>query len=208
MRGCFLYRRQQYLARKAFPAYAGMFLSRLQLMSPVMAFPAYAGMFLTPKCERKISVCFPRVCGDVSVLLNSGSAVWELSPRMRGCFRVAFEADRSLEAFPAYAGMFPKHTKASFLQGRFPRVCGDVSRLFSIKRSTLKLSPRMRGCFFNLVRRGKRHDAFPAYAGMFPRGGSQSEMSGSFPRVCGDVSSALQADAGLKRLSPRMRGCF
>ena len=177
-------------------------------MSPVMAFPAYAGMFLTPKCERKISVCFPRVCGDVSVLLNSGSAVWELSPRMRGCFRVAFEADRSLEAFPAYAGMFPKHTKASFLQGRFPRVCGDVSRLFSIKRSTLKLSPRMRGCFFNLVRRGKRHDAFPAYAGMFPRGGSQSEMSGSFPRVCGDVSSALQADAGLKRLSPRMRGCF
>ena len=116
-------------------------------MSPVMAFPAYAGMFLTPKCERKISVCFPRVCGDVSVLLNSGSAVWELSPRMRGCFRVAFEADRSLEAFPAYAGMFPKHTKASFLQGRFPRVCGDVSRLFSIKRSTLKLSPRMRGCF-------------------------------------------------------------
>ena len=66
----------------------------------------------------------------------------------------------------------------------------------------------MRGCFFNLVRRGKRHDAFPAYAGMFPRGGSQSEMSGSFPRVCGDVSSALQADAGLKRLSPRMRGCF
>ena len=120
-------------------------------MSPVMAFPAYAGMFLTPKCERKISVCFPRVCGDVSVLLNSGSAVWELSPRMRGCFRVAFEADRSLEAFPAYAGMFPKHTKASFLQGRFPRVCGDVSARRQSIGNVRQLSPRMRGCFFGFA---------------------------------------------------------
>ena len=127
---------------------------------------------------------------------------------MRGCFRVAFEADRSLEAFPAYAGMFPKHTKASFLQGRFPRVCGDVSRLFSIKRSTLKLSPRMRGCFFNLVRRGKRHDAFPAYAGMFLASLGLESLPLSFPRVCGDVSTFAKCALRVTLFSPRMRGCF
>ena len=133
------------------PRMRGCFSVAVVMLWATLAFPAYAGMFLVFGIVLSPCTCFPRVCGDVSVLLNSGSAVWELSPRMRGCFRVAFEADRSLEAFPAYAGMFPKHTKASFLQGRFPRVCGDVSARRQSIGNVRQLSPRMRGCFFGFA---------------------------------------------------------
>ena len=50
------------------------------------AFPAYAGMFPTHRAAHSRDLGFPRVCGDVSILVFAGSFLAMLSPRMRGCF--------------------------------------------------------------------------------------------------------------------------
>ena len=111
------------------------------------AFPAYAGMFLNKERPKDGRDSFPRVCGDVSRPGPSQSPRRPLSPRMRGCFYSCYAYAWWFPAFPAYAGMFLWPLSISHMRGSFPRVCGDVSKLFLIRRFTRKLSPRMRGCF-------------------------------------------------------------
>ena len=130
---------------------------------------------------------FPRVCGDVSASISLRTRWSRLSPRKRGCFLSLASSYLLALAFPAYAGMFLRLRTQQARPLCFPRVCGDVS--FIVVSSTLrvKLSPRMRGCFFrdcSLCRplwlsprmRGcfsrqsanaRSLCAFPAYAGMF-----------------------------------------
>ena len=71
-----------------------------------------------------------------------------LSPRMRGCFSTLATMQDVVQAFPAYAGMFPGALPAAPEPPGFPRVCGDVSDTFSGSVCVIKLSPRMRGCFY------------------------------------------------------------
>ena len=147
---------------------------------------------------------------------------------MRGCFLSLASSYLLALAFPAYAGMFLRLRTQQARPLCFPRVCGDVS--FIVVSSTLrvKLSPRMRGCFFrdcSLCRplwlsprmRGcfsrqsanaRSLCAFPAYAGMFPCCFRSRSLFGGFPRVCGDVSETHQGELPPGTLSPRMRGCF
>ena len=68
------------------PRMRGCFHDKTLLAYKKKAFPAYAGMF--PAITRSTGglSCFPRVCGDVSMLLGGGSSLLGLSPRMRGCF--------------------------------------------------------------------------------------------------------------------------
>ena len=80
--------------------------------------------------------------------------------------------------------------------------------LFLCDLASTTLSPRMRGCFCIGCRLSKSREAFPAYAGMFPAHQAYREYVPSFPRVCGDVSNVVPKDLRLRKLSPRMRGCF
>ena len=132
----------------------------------------------------------------------------KLSPRMRGCFLWDSLGLRRLAAFPAYAGMFPVVRLSRTRSESFPRVCGDVSITPSQPESNDPLSPRMRGCFLLEIARVELPEAFPAYAGMFLYLTPLHKPNLSFPRVCGDVSDAISGQITLRRLSPRMRGCF
>ena len=69
--------------------------------------PAYAGMFLGVSAFVFVRESSPRVCGDVSWAMYSASLISPFSPRMRGCFSIDDQPDRSLQVLPAYAGMFP-----------------------------------------------------------------------------------------------------
>ena len=91
-------------------------------------------------------------------------------------------------AFPAYAGMFPDVHSSRTPQGRFPRVCGDVSESYPPLGELVWLSPRMRGCFSVAVVMLWATLAFPAYEGMFLVFGIFLSPCTCFPRVCGDVS--------------------
>ena len=99
-------------------------------------------------------------------------------------------------------------TAASKSNVRFPRVCGDVSNPRAFDSEHSWLSPRMRGCFLLEIARMELPEAFPAYAGMFLYLTPLHKPNLSFPRVCGDVSDAISGQITLRRLSPRMRGCF
>ena len=132
---------------------------------------------------------FPRVCGDVSLRKQMLSRAIKLSPRMRGCFRVSDQVRYPDRAFPAYAGMFPAHGSHYVECGSFPRVCGDVSSQPRIGITSVKLSPRMRGCFYIREMRIARDAVFPAYAGMFLGFIVRAPCRRSSPRVCGDIST-------------------
>ena len=132
---------------------------------------------------------FPRVCGDVSGAERYHLAGNGLSPRMRGCFRVSDQVRYPDRAFPAYAGMFPAHGSHYVECGSFPRVCGDVSSQPRIGITSVKLSPRMRGCFYIREMRIARDAVFPAYAGMFLGFIVRAPCRRSSPRVCGDIST-------------------
>ena len=107
MRGCFLLLLRSDSRILAFPAYAGMFPITPMTASPSVAFPAYAGMFPVSGVYPCANRCFPRVCGDVSSHDAYRDEPNWLSPRMRGCFQVHCQQHQNLQAFPAYAGMFP-----------------------------------------------------------------------------------------------------
>ena len=127
---------------------------------------------------------------------------------MRGCFSLVSSARPILSAFPAYAGMFLRDDAKSGKVACFPRVCGDVSIDKAKDITVLKLSPRMRGCFQNQLRKNRKAKAFPAYAGMFLASLGLESLPLSFPRVCGDVSTFAKCALRVTLFSPRMRGCF
>ena len=127
---------------------------------------------------------------------------------MRGCFFLSHLHLKPFQAFPAYAGMFLSFYAGKFGIAGFPRVCGDVSYILKEQWAQEKLSPRMRGCFHQALFAARANMAFPAYAGMFLIGELKGNLRESFPRVCGDVSSSTTVANEIRKLSPRMRGCF
>ena len=48
-------------------------------------FPAYAGMFRRPDSEKKLSLSFPRIRGDVPDKRTGEVKINEFSPHTRGC---------------------------------------------------------------------------------------------------------------------------
>ena len=127
---------------------------------------------------------------------------------MRRCFLLPIIPNKTIWAFPAYAGMFPRREIVVTLTTSFPRVCGDVSKEIYAQGTADELSPRMRGCFLVPVTPRYLRGAFPAYAGMFLRKFHLRVLQSGFPRVCGDVSHDNRGKQVKRTLSPRMRGCF
>ena len=148
---------------------------------------------------------FPRVCGDVSETSSADHRNGPLSPRMRGCFYPAMSFPLEKTAFPAYAGMFPASCTRSAAGSRFPRVCGDVSIDKAKDITVLKLSPRMRGCFQNQLRKNRKAKAFPAYAGMLPLLPSMRFFLTGFPAYAGMFLGFI-VRAPCRRSSPRVCG--
>ena len=87
---------------------------------------------------------------------------------MRGCFQNEESESKESEVLPAYAGMFPVVRLSRTRSESSPRVCGDVSVISHEMHVASKFSPRMRGCFPELLKVYLRIVVLPAYAGMFP----------------------------------------
>ena len=111
-----------------------------------LVFPAYAGMFRWCIIFR-MKVCrFPRVCGDVPINYGFWRRLQQFSPRMRGCSAFDCIEGSLCVVFPAYAGMFRRCERQQCTTHGFPRVCGDVPLNRYTPLSSMKFSPRMRGC--------------------------------------------------------------
>ena len=91
-----------------------------------VVFPACAGMFLGAVIEDFLGDCFPRVRGDVPILIAVEVSSMLFSPRARGCSHVCHLHVTKGHVFPACAGMFLPLPPMLRKSASFPRVRGDV----------------------------------------------------------------------------------
>ena len=170
-------------------------------------FPACAGMFLDNMLAGTGKNCFPRVRGDVPWFDLPDDLVEEFSPRARGCSCRPHLEVRSINVFPACAGMFldSKFPFSSTLS--FPRVRGDVPASSNLVSNAVRFSPRARGCSATGIETLGVPGVFPACAGMFPAPHRCGRNVQRFPRVRGDVPVVWCIGRAKPSFSPRARGC-
>ena len=89
-------------------------------------FPACAGMFLRRSNPHATLTGFPRVRGDVPLVLDGTINHPRFSPRARGCSLTIVIVAHNELVFPACAGMFRFWGLGSPTKQGFPRVRGDV----------------------------------------------------------------------------------
>ena len=178
-----------------------------QTVQPGVVFPACAGMFRKARFITGNSSGFPRVRGDVPVYFECAQCVLLFSPRARGCSQQAVREGGLERVFPACAGMFRLTATPPWGRTRFPRVRGDVPLGSPAVVRAPRFSPRARGCSYKAASDPLSTTVFPACAGMFPAGDSSYMTSKRFPRVRGDVPSAVSIMSTMLPFSPRARGC-
>ena len=122
-------------------------------------------------------------------------------------FRLVLPWGDTGAVFPACAGMFRVPKLSTVIQGRFPRVCGDVPPDKPKDLSEELFSPRVRGCSDIKGLTKPELIVFPACAGMFLSQSEMSEKKFRFPRVCGDVPMFSMVARLIGKFSPRVRGC-
>ena len=89
-------------------------------------FPAYAGMFLRLGSGTVCRTSFPRIRGDVPIIIFATPSIAAFSPHTRGCSAKVRALLAKFEVFPAYAGMFRILGVVSVKSVSFPRIRGDV----------------------------------------------------------------------------------
>ena len=150
-------------------------------------FPACAGMFRHRVKRKRPTKSFPRVRGDVPLVLQILRSPQQFSPRARGCSAHWQCQGACLRVFPACAGMFPLPPSRRYRIKCFPRVRGDVPQMIRNVQNAAAFSPRARGCSYEYSQ-------------------CAIHLLG-FPRVRGDVPSLNGAKIRETKFSPRARGC-
>ena len=89
----------------------------------------------------------------------------------------------------------------------FPRVRGDVPKLWTRPDYCSQFSPRARGCSPQWIGPAYGTNVFPACAGMFLTPREVLIHAVSFPRVRGDVPPYPNPEYPSQKFSPRARGC-
>ena len=98
----------------------------LSTISSNRVFPAYAGMFRSPCWPCAYLRSFPRIRGDVPLMLVLETVDEVFSPHTRGC-----------------SGFL---LRLHIVYNRFPRIRGDVPQNWNFYPSTRAFSPHTRGC--------------------------------------------------------------
>ena len=176
-------------------------------LAPINVFPACAGMFRRCDENHMFWGSFPRVRGDVPILVGCVGFPDEFSPRARGCSEKIPRLHRESAVFPACAGMFLLIAVINHGLESFPRVRGDVPAAGFTVEAFEGFSPRARGCSSPHPQSSQPYSVFPACAGMFRLLSGVVMMFVGFPRVRGDVPWLRQNFTGLAEFSPRARGC-
>ena len=152
-----------------------------------------------------MSEVYPRVCGGTG-LRRPGQRVGEgLSPRVRGNRGLATPPP-NLRSIPACAGEPGAPIAAGADRTVYPRVCGGTVGLHRPRAGAGGLSPRVRGNRRRSLVAPPHGWSIPACAGEPERARRSQSKSMVYPRVCGGTTSTWQKPAGLKGLSPRVRG--
>ena len=111
-----------------------------------------------------------------------------------------------MRSIPACAGEPWAPGRIGWMSRVYPRVCGGTPRSKRTGRGTGGLSPRVRGNLDSQAGGLVLVGSIPACAGEPGRGPGQRRRCGVYPRVCGGTGSMPLTPAGVRGLSPRVRG--
>ena len=149
---------------------------------------------------------YPRACGGTTALERSHHTCQGLSPRVRGNRPVLPVVQVRMGSIPARAGEPPGSPGRPGTDGVYPRACGGTPRKSEALWLLSGLSPRVRGNRRRSLPAGAPRGSIPARAGEPYGPPSRRRPTRVYPRACGGTVTALEIDAPVKGLSPRVRG--
>ena len=149
---------------------------------------------------------YPRVCGGTVLGKIASRHVQGLSPRVRGNRLPGCRASDTDGSIPACAGEPPVWGKPKAVAGVYPRVCGGTYQAMRLVRSTIGLSPRVRGNHAACLLVHAKLRSIPACAGEPWQGRYFRRVRWVYPRVCGGTLPAAPCPPPWTGLSPRVRG--
>ena len=117
---------------------------------------------------------------------DHGQRILGIIPRMRGTPHTDRREWRTMGIIPAYAGNTRAFRRSWLLPWDHPRVCGEHSDGWSVMRTDVGSSPRMRGTPAGWARGTRSRGIIPAYAGNTIRCLSARRATVDHPRVCGE----------------------
>ena len=168
--------------------------------------PACAGEPGVPCVKRCPFGAYPRVCGGTVPLVPVAGHGHGLSPRVRGNPHDLGQVNTGSRPIPACAGEPNDINMTDALEAAYPRVCGGTGTRGRSRRTSIGLSPRVRGnpgvpCTTDTCMR-----PIPACAGEPASGKMSNSSSRAYPRVCGGTHVRRHLTRRARGLSPRVRG--
>ena len=181
------YARTQFAIWGLSPPMRGNQIAGIIPPSPVRSIPAHAGK---PTLQEKAACpagVYPRPCGETDLITESDGSGRGLSPPMRGNpLPVGIKAIK-IRSIPAHAGKPSDSLPSKRIPGVYPRPCGETRGWDIALVSREGLSPPMRG---NHKMRGIHEmylGSIPAHAGKPRADLSEANLSGVYPRPCGET---------------------
>ena len=173
---------------------------------PGRSIPAWAGK--PPLRRRSAGRCwvYPRVGGETDQWLAHHRYIPGLSPRGRGNRWPLVGAAVRWRSIPAWAGKPRPRRSSCRPTGVYPRVGGETFDRIGKRFAGLGLSPRGRGNQYALHPRCGAIRSIPAWAGKPTLHSRFLHFPQVYPRVGGETTCGVRAQAVMRGLSPRGRG--
>ena len=168
--------------------------------------PAHAGEPRPPSGPPWPRRVYPRACGGTLVDKVAQNVDKGLSPRMRGNLAHYATAPADWRSIPAHAGEPRVCYRVCRVVWVYPRACGGTRMGPDNLKTSLGLSPRMRGNRRPARQSPTHMGSIPAHAGEPGPRSVKVERSRVYPRACGGTGPFRQLGGDFPGLSPRMRG--
>ena len=168
--------------------------------------PAYAGS--TSRSSRRASWPreHPRIRGEHTVNIQSGTQSQGSSPHMRGAQYRRRDERRRVGIIPAYAGSTVVAMLPSGVQRDHPRIRGEHFIAALVRFDDLGSSPHTRGAPAPARRESEPQGIIPAYAGSTPSSIPARRLSRDHPRIRGEHEHSTILRSFFTGSSPHTRG--
>ena len=190
------------------PRLWGCFLLEASPRRSAAVFPTPVGVFLISLSDALQAQRLPHACGGVSYQETIREVMVWSSPRLWGCFQIAYAAPCRSTVFPTPVGVFLTVQGTPKLDAGLPHACGGVSNHRTTDQGTLPSSPRLWGCFRLPQGFPRQTCVFPTPVGVFPTMRCPHALPTSLPHACGGVSQGNRRPWPNSGSSPRLWGCF
>jgi len=170
-------------------------------------FPAHAGVLRRTPAAWRMARSVPRARGGAPPRTQSRYCAPTCSPRTRGCSAPRDARARSLQVFPAHAGVLRRAPLQVDRTASVPRARGGAPQASDGRPECRPCSPRTRGCSALCDVLELSPAVFPAHAGVLRHLRTAGRGAACVPRARGGAPTRFGAMPRAMACSPRTRGC-